>query len=852
MFDEFLRQRASATGDAVRPVRRRPGLRRLRRRQAARGRRALVPAVARHRAARGRRRTTRRTPTRSTARQPQERAGSSADPRATASQVYEGSVGYVDAVQRRRAALRRRLLQRPTRHDVLQAAGLAGPVRRRHRRARRRRASTCTGKPAPDTFLAGARRWASTARRRRCSRTRSPAWRPGTPGTSASSSGSTASARRAELREHGADVVVEDLARPARAAVIQQARLRGRAVGAARDRARPRPARPERVGLRAVQRPHRPARQPRRGRAARAARHLPQRRSTSSGRCPTPRPAYGYPEAGQTVVNVTNGKLIRLLVDDEPFDVRYGDAAPPRARASTCAPASCAATSTGTSPAGQAVRVTLDPARLAHPARDRGDPLRGRAGRRPARIVVQSELVANEELPAGATTRDPRAAAALDVAAGQPSSRTPCDTRAGAGCTSPAAAGCGWRSAMDHEIDGPTRSGHRIGVVEDLGRLTVAAIDLAPGQQLRLVKFLALRLVAARVAARAASTRSAALVARRGTPAGTGCCAEQRELPRRLLGARRRRGRRRRRAPAGGPLRAVPRPPGGGARRAPRDPGQGPDRHRLRRPRVLGHRDLRAAGAHLHRRRTPPRDALRWRHSTLRAGARARRTSSASRAPPSPGGRSTARSARATGRPAPAAFHINADIADAVVRYHRPHRRRGVRTRTSASTCWSRPRGCGARSAITTPHGRLPHRRRHRPGRVQRDRRQQRLHQPDGAAEPARRRGGRRAASRGRAARARRRRRGGRRLARRRPRRCSSPTTSASRCTRRPTASPTTSVGTSRTPGRRRLPAAAALPVLRALPQAGGQAGRPGAGAVPARDAFTAEQKRATSPTTSR
>ena len=33
---------------------------------------------------------------------------------------------------------------------------------------------------------------------------------------------------------------------------------------------------------------------------------------------------YGYPEAGQVVVNVTNGKVIRLLVDDEPFDVRYG------------------------------------------------------------------------------------------------------------------------------------------------------------------------------------------------------------------------------------------------------------------------------------------------------------------------------------------------------------------------------------------------------------------------------------------------------------------------------------------------------------------------------------------------
>src|SRR5438093_7867271 len=34
--------------------------------------------------------------------------------------------------------------------------------------------------------------------------------------------------------------------------------------------------------------------------------------------------AYGYPEAGQALINVTNGKIIRLLVDDEPFDVRYG------------------------------------------------------------------------------------------------------------------------------------------------------------------------------------------------------------------------------------------------------------------------------------------------------------------------------------------------------------------------------------------------------------------------------------------------------------------------------------------------------------------------------------------------
>src|SRR5713226_7778687 len=40
---------------------------------------------------------------------------------------------------------------------------------------------------------------------------------------------------------------------------------------------------------------------------------------------PYAEPAYADPEAGQAIVNVTNGKLLRLLVDDEPFDVRYGE-----------------------------------------------------------------------------------------------------------------------------------------------------------------------------------------------------------------------------------------------------------------------------------------------------------------------------------------------------------------------------------------------------------------------------------------------------------------------------------------------------------------------------------------------
>jgi alpha,alpha-trehalose phosphorylase len=43
-----------------------------------------------------------------------------------------------------------------------------------------------------------------------------------------------------------------------------------------------------------------------------------------TGTLPYAESAYGYPESNQTVVNATNAKIIRLLVDDEPFDVRYG------------------------------------------------------------------------------------------------------------------------------------------------------------------------------------------------------------------------------------------------------------------------------------------------------------------------------------------------------------------------------------------------------------------------------------------------------------------------------------------------------------------------------------------------
>ena len=89
---------------------------------------------------------------------------------------------------------------------------------------------------------------------------------------------------------------------------------------------------------------------------------------------------YGYPEAGQTVINVTNGKIIRLLVEDEPFDVRYGElrshervldlrAGVLRRSSSGCRRPACGA------------RLLHAPG-LVRAARGRGDPLRGRGTRR--------------------------------------------------------------------------------------------------------------------------------------------------------------------------------------------------------------------------------------------------------------------------------------------------------------------------------------------------------------------------------------------------------------------------------------------------------------------------------------
>ena len=111
---------------------------------------------------------------------------------------------------------------------------------------------------------------------------------------------------------------------------------------------------------------------------------------------------YGYPESGQTLVNVTNGKIIRLLVDDEPFDVRYGELRAHERVLDLRDGRSCAERSSGSRRPARAFALTTTRLVSFVAARRRRrscyevEPLDG-----PLRVVVQSELVANEPAPAG-------------------------------------------------------------------------------------------------------------------------------------------------------------------------------------------------------------------------------------------------------------------------------------------------------------------------------------------------------------------------------------------------------------------------------------------------------------------
>jgi alpha,alpha-trehalose phosphorylase len=195
---------------------------------------------------------------------------------------------------------------------------------------------------------------------------------------------------------------------------------------------------------------------------------------------------YGDPESGQTVINVTNGKVIRLLVDDEPFDVRYGTlhvhereldlrAGTLERRVEWC------------SPADKTVRIhTTRLVSLTHRS-VMAMSYEVEAVNEPVRIVLQSELVANEQMPKD-NTSDPRMSAVLE----SPLEAVEHDvhgTRLQL-LHKTRHSDIGIAVAAEHIVHAP--DGMDVDVYSearpDWGRTTVTAL-LQPGERLQLIKF---------------------------------------------------------------------------------------------------------------------------------------------------------------------------------------------------------------------------------------------------------------------------------------------------------------------------------------------------------------------------
>jgi alpha,alpha-trehalose phosphorylase len=194
---------------------------------------------------------------------------------------------------------------------------------------------------------------------------------------------------------------------------------------------------------------------------------------------------FGYPEAGQTVVDVTNGKLLRLLVDDEPFDVRYGQLLE-HERVLDLRAGTLTRTARWCSPVGRRVEVVST--RLVSLAQRSVCAIEYtvEAVDEFARVTVQSELVANEDQPK--TSRDPRVAAVLNNPL-EPVHHENTD-RAALLVHRTRASKLMMAAAMDHDIEVPGRVEVATESGEDWARTTVIC-GLRPGQRLRIVKYLA-------------------------------------------------------------------------------------------------------------------------------------------------------------------------------------------------------------------------------------------------------------------------------------------------------------------------------------------------------------------------
>ncbi|WP_127793854.1 glycoside hydrolase family 65 protein [Agromyces sp. LHK192] len=192
---------------------------------------------------------------------------------------------------------------------------------------------------------------------------------------------------------------------------------------------------------------------------------------------------FGYPEHGQSVINIPDGAVIRCFVDDEPLDVRRGTVRLHRQRLDFRRGV-LERELEWTTPAGRSVRIestrmvslehrSIGAVRLVVEAVDR-----------PITLTVQSELIANSPLPevhpddrVMEALRTPLEAVSHDVVDGRASlvHRT---RRSGVGVA----------VSMDHRATAPRGVHTETEASGDLARTTMIA-SLGAGDRFELVKF---------------------------------------------------------------------------------------------------------------------------------------------------------------------------------------------------------------------------------------------------------------------------------------------------------------------------------------------------------------------------
>lgn len=194
---------------------------------------------------------------------------------------------------------------------------------------------------------------------------------------------------------------------------------------------------------------------------------------------------YGYPESGQTIVNVTNGQLIRLLVDDEPFDMRYGEVLN-HERVLDLRQGTVRRETEWVSPAGRQVmvrstRLVSFTHRAVAAVEYEVEPVDGQV-----RLIVQSELVADEEGPE-LDTDDPRVAAALEDPLVPVAQDVEQDGAILVHRTR--SSGLMMAAGMDHDIECPHQYDAEHEARDQWARTSVVTV-LKPGETLRIVKYI--------------------------------------------------------------------------------------------------------------------------------------------------------------------------------------------------------------------------------------------------------------------------------------------------------------------------------------------------------------------------